>query len=105
MSTEEERAFGFSAQVLWQGSVSRDDMMGCRGVVRAINTFFTLLFIDLLQIRVRMEAWNDSKMGLGSETTFCLLLKGIPTLELCHTVIQSRSIQKWQGKEGKWSQL
>lgn len=113
MSTEEERAFGFSAQVLWQGSVSRDDMMGCRGddmmgcrgVVRAINTFFTLLFIDLLQIRVRMEAWNDSKMGLGSETASCLLLKGIPTLELCHTVIQSRSIQKWQGKEGKWSQL
>lgn len=70
-------------------------------MVRAINTFFTLQFIDLLQIRVRMEGWNDSKMGLSPETTLCLLLKGIPALELCHTVIQSRSIPEVAGQRGE----
>lgn len=72
-----------------------------RGVVRAINTFFTLLFIDLLQIRVRMEGWNDSKMRMSPETTLCLLLKGIPALELCHIVIQSRPIPEVAGQRGE----
>lgn len=70
-------------------------------MARAINTFFTLLFIDLLQIRVRMEGWNDSKMRMSPETTLCLLLKGIPALELCHIVIQSRSIPEVAGQRGE----
>lgn len=45
-----------------------------------------------------MEWWNNSKMGMSPETTLCLLLKGIPALELCHIVIQSRSIPEVAGQ-------
>lgn len=85
---EVQRRKGF--QILGPGFVAglclsgwHDGVRGgvLKRVVRAINTFFTLLFIDSLQIRVRMEGWNDSKMRMSPETTLCLLLKGIPALE------------------------
>lgn len=48
-----------------------------------------------------MEGWNDSKMGMSPETTLCLLLKGISALELCHIVIQSRSVPEVAGQRGE----
>lgn len=37
----------------------------------------------------------------NSETTLCLLLKGIPAPEPCHPVIQSRSIREVAGQRGE----
>lgn len=48
------------------------------GVVRAINTFLTILFIDFHWIQMSKEGWNYSKIWISTKVKFCLLLKGNP---------------------------